>query len=301
MLQRDDAELAALAAADLAAATGVPWRARGQPVTRWGGALPQYTVGHLDRVARIRASLATQPGLAVCGAAYDGVGIPACIGTARHAADQILAGLPARRAAAPPGPARRMNAWLRADRAAAQRLRARDLNEMIRYTMWSVFRVTGSGALDAAGSAAGPAGTGWPPRSPSCASRRRARAWSPAAATTCRACAPTRTTCSGGSPRPPTTCRRCTPGSAGPGWAGPASRSGRCMALHRPGGVQQGPHPRVPGRGRAPRLRVRVPVRPVLRVVPAAIRSSAGSCSPSTARWPASTRTCGPTPSPASR
>ena len=57
VLQRDDAELTALAAADLAAATGV----RGAPVaslvTRWGGALPQYTVGHLDRVARIQASL----------------------------------------------------------------------------------------------------------------------------------------------------------------------------------------------------------------------------------------------------
>jgi oxygen-dependent protoporphyrinogen oxidase len=93
ILQRDDGELSALAAADLAAATGV----RGAPadvvVTRWGGALPQYTVGHLDRVARIQASLAAQPGLASCGAAYAGVGIPACIGTARTAADQVMAGL----------------------------------------------------------------------------------------------------------------------------------------------------------------------------------------------------------------
>ena len=93
ILQRDDGELAALAAADLAAATGV----RGAPadvvVTRWGGALPQYTVGHLDRIARIQASLAAQPGLAACGAAYAGVGIPACIGTARAAADQAMAGL----------------------------------------------------------------------------------------------------------------------------------------------------------------------------------------------------------------
>ena len=91
LLQRDDADLAGLAAADLAAATGV----RGQPaaarVTRWGGALPQYTVGHLGRVARIRAAVAGQPGLAVCGAAYDGLGIPACIGTAREAAGQVLA------------------------------------------------------------------------------------------------------------------------------------------------------------------------------------------------------------------
>ena len=91
VLQRDDAELAALAAADLADATGV----RGAPVdtrvTRWGGALPQYSVGHLDRVARIRSAVAAVPGLAVCGAAYDGVGIPACIATARLAADQVLA------------------------------------------------------------------------------------------------------------------------------------------------------------------------------------------------------------------
>ena len=48
-------------------------------------------MGHLDRVARIRAAVARQPGLAVCGAAYDGLGIPACIGTARAAADQVLA------------------------------------------------------------------------------------------------------------------------------------------------------------------------------------------------------------------
>jgi len=58
-------------------------------VTRWGGGLPQYTVGHLDRVARIRAAVAGQPGLAVCGAAYDGIGIPACLATAQAAAGQI--------------------------------------------------------------------------------------------------------------------------------------------------------------------------------------------------------------------
>ena len=91
ILQRDDAELAGLAAADLAEATGV----RGSPadvrVTRWGGGLPQYSVGHLDRVARIRSAIAAQPGLAVCGAAYDGVGIPACIATAQLAVDQVLA------------------------------------------------------------------------------------------------------------------------------------------------------------------------------------------------------------------
>ena len=96
LLQRADDELAALAAAELAEATGVRGAPAATRVTRWGGALPQYTVGHLDRVATIRATVAAQPGLAVCGAAYDGVGIPACVGTARAAASQVLAFLAAR-------------------------------------------------------------------------------------------------------------------------------------------------------------------------------------------------------------
>jgi oxygen-dependent protoporphyrinogen oxidase len=96
LLQRSDDELAALAAAELAEATGVSGGPAAVRVTRWGGALPQYTVGHLDRVAAIRAGVAVQPGLAVCGAAYDGVGIPACVATARSAVSQVLGFLAAR-------------------------------------------------------------------------------------------------------------------------------------------------------------------------------------------------------------
>jgi oxygen-dependent protoporphyrinogen oxidase len=62
-------------------------------VTRWGGGLPQYAVGHVERVARIRAAVAAVPGLAICGAAFDGVGIPACIAAARTAADRVTARL----------------------------------------------------------------------------------------------------------------------------------------------------------------------------------------------------------------
>ena len=91
LLQRPDGELTALAAADLAAATGAGGEPLDSRVTRWGGGLPQYNVGHLDRVARIRSAVAELPGLAVCGAAYDGVGIPACIATARLAAGQVQA------------------------------------------------------------------------------------------------------------------------------------------------------------------------------------------------------------------
>jgi oxygen-dependent protoporphyrinogen oxidase len=96
LLQRDDDDLAALAAAELAEASGVRGAPVASRVTRWGGALPQYTVGHLDRVARIRATVASQPGLAVCGAAYDGVGIPACVATARAAATEVMAFLAAK-------------------------------------------------------------------------------------------------------------------------------------------------------------------------------------------------------------
>jgi protoporphyrinogen/coproporphyrinogen III oxidase len=96
LLQRADDELAGLAAAELAAATGVRGVPAAARVSRWGGALPQYTVGHLDRVAAVRATVAAQPGLAVCGAAYDGVGIPACVATARAAVGQVLEYLAAR-------------------------------------------------------------------------------------------------------------------------------------------------------------------------------------------------------------
>ena len=91
VLQRDDEDLADLAAAELSDAIGMTATPVAQRVSRWGGGLPQYNVGHLDRVAAIRAAVAGQPGLAVAGAAYDGVGIPACVATARLAASQVTA------------------------------------------------------------------------------------------------------------------------------------------------------------------------------------------------------------------
>jgi protoporphyrinogen/coproporphyrinogen III oxidase len=95
-LQRDDDELVDAAATELmtyAGFRGVPVDSR---VSRWGGALPQYAVGHLDRVARIRAAVERVGGLAVCGAVYDGVGVPACIRTGELAAASVAAGLTTR-------------------------------------------------------------------------------------------------------------------------------------------------------------------------------------------------------------
>ncbi len=89
-LQRADDELAWLALDELRELTGLAGAPIDTRVTRWGGGVPQYAVGHLRRVSRIHAAVAEQPGLAVCGAAYDGVGVPACIASADAAARQVM-------------------------------------------------------------------------------------------------------------------------------------------------------------------------------------------------------------------
>jgi oxygen-dependent protoporphyrinogen oxidase len=88
-LQATDEELVAGSLADLRDAIGLSTEPVDAQVQRWGGGLPQYAVGHLERVARIRDDVARLPGLAVCGAAYDGVGIPAVIASAQRAADEV--------------------------------------------------------------------------------------------------------------------------------------------------------------------------------------------------------------------
>jgi oxygen-dependent protoporphyrinogen oxidase len=56
-------------------------------IQRWGGGLPQYAPGHLDRIATARAALPA--GLALAGAAFDGVGIPACVASGERAAEDV--------------------------------------------------------------------------------------------------------------------------------------------------------------------------------------------------------------------
>jgi oxygen-dependent protoporphyrinogen oxidase len=69
---------------------------RGEPVfidvAHWPRTMPQYYVGHQDRVARIEARTAALPHLQLAGNAYHGVGIPDCLHTGEVAAEKILAG-----------------------------------------------------------------------------------------------------------------------------------------------------------------------------------------------------------------
>jgi len=88
VLQRPDGDLVELAAGELADLVGTPRRPLDAAVHRWGGALPQYAPGHPARVAAARAALPT--GLALAGAAFDGVGIPACVRSGRTAAEAVV-------------------------------------------------------------------------------------------------------------------------------------------------------------------------------------------------------------------
>ena len=91
VLQRGDADLVALARRELGELIGAPLpEPLAADVVRWGGGLPQYRPGHLDRVAAARAALGGRATLALAGAAYDGVGIPACVRSGEAAAEVLL-------------------------------------------------------------------------------------------------------------------------------------------------------------------------------------------------------------------
>lgn len=89
ILEREDTGLVDVSRHDLREATGLDATPLETCVTRWTDGLPQYPVGHHARVARVREHVAKLPGLAVCGAAYDGVGIPATIASAYAAVERL--------------------------------------------------------------------------------------------------------------------------------------------------------------------------------------------------------------------
>ncbi|MCH9816056.1 MAG: protoporphyrinogen oxidase [Actinomycetia bacterium] len=89
VLSLDDKEIAARVHDDLQAAIGISELPLQYRVTRWNDAIPQYSTGHVRRVERIRAAVSGVPGLEVCGAAFDGVGVAAVIGSANFAARAV--------------------------------------------------------------------------------------------------------------------------------------------------------------------------------------------------------------------
>jgi oxygen-dependent protoporphyrinogen oxidase len=90
MFALDEDEMVLLVKADLEELLGI----RGEPnfvaVAKWRKSMPQYHVGHLERVDKITKRLRGLPGLALAGSAYRGVGIPDCIKSGEAAAEQLL-------------------------------------------------------------------------------------------------------------------------------------------------------------------------------------------------------------------
>jgi len=86
----DDA-LRRLVRAELAAVHGITAEPLFWRISRWPQALPQYTVGHRDRLDRIGIQLSRLPGLYLAGASYRGVGIPDCIASGWQAAGAAVA------------------------------------------------------------------------------------------------------------------------------------------------------------------------------------------------------------------
>jgi protoporphyrinogen/coproporphyrinogen III oxidase len=91
-----EADIASLAHAEHAALLGVHQAPMFQAVTRWPRAIPQYTLGHLDRVARAEAAQRALPGLFLCASWKGGVSVGDCIRSAHLEADAAAACLRAR-------------------------------------------------------------------------------------------------------------------------------------------------------------------------------------------------------------
>jgi oxygen-dependent protoporphyrinogen oxidase len=93
LLEADDAEIIETIRAQIVDLLGM--KADAQPVFasvyRWNGGMPQYTLGHLDRVDEIERLSAEVSGFALAGGAYRGVGIPNCIESGERAVTKVLA------------------------------------------------------------------------------------------------------------------------------------------------------------------------------------------------------------------
>lgn len=98
ILQEDDRALVRRVREDLQRMTGVTGEPAYAEVNRWDRGMPQYTLGHLDRLDTIQRSLDRYPGLVLAGASYRGIGIPDCIRDGADAATAVIRFLTAPRA-----------------------------------------------------------------------------------------------------------------------------------------------------------------------------------------------------------
>jgi len=86
-----DGDLVRLAREELARTLGIDVEPVMTHVQRWSGVMPQYAVGHLDRVAEVERHLAAFPGIRLAGSGAYGLGIPDCVASAERAVDLVCA------------------------------------------------------------------------------------------------------------------------------------------------------------------------------------------------------------------
>jgi protoporphyrinogen/coproporphyrinogen III oxidase len=90
MLQLEESDLLARVKADLRELLGIEHEPLFAEVTTWSNSMPQYEVGHLERIKVIEDVLDELPGLMLCGNSYRGAGIPDCIRSGEAAAETIM-------------------------------------------------------------------------------------------------------------------------------------------------------------------------------------------------------------------
>lgn len=90
MLELSDDELRSVAHEELCDLLNVTGEPELSHVFRWPGSMPQYHLGHVERIQRIHDRLKALPGLALAGNAYEGVGIPQTIRSGELAAESVL-------------------------------------------------------------------------------------------------------------------------------------------------------------------------------------------------------------------
>jgi protoporphyrinogen/coproporphyrinogen III oxidase len=84
-------ELLTLAREELSLTLGIHAQPLLSRVFIWKKAMPQYNLGHLERLQRIAAGLTQHPGLVLAGNGYRGIGVPDCIHSGEQAVDEVLA------------------------------------------------------------------------------------------------------------------------------------------------------------------------------------------------------------------
>ncbi len=101
ILSHTDDQLIQITREELGDILGVRGEPRFAIVSRHNCAMPQYHVGHLDRVRRIEQLSSEHTRLALAGNAFEGVGIPDCVASGEKAADRIFIALRSRQTVEP--------------------------------------------------------------------------------------------------------------------------------------------------------------------------------------------------------